>query len=176
VEHYFTSGAVSFPCGFRRGAKMGKNRECQAIRQRQQLTRGLEVSPEIVNNNGGVKDATHLPHPPAQDLLPVACQMDISDSPPRIGPGFTRRTYQAVLLSLLPESRYDGRINFRACYYFNGRFRLAGETTSGRLDPELRPSDSFDSILDISCQFPSIRFAQGCGNRPSTVAGTNGES
>jgi hypothetical protein len=70
VEHYLMSGAASFSGGLRRGAKMGKDGERQAIRQGKQLARGLEACPEIVNNDGGVKDATDLPEVPARDLLP----------------------------------------------------------------------------------------------------------
>jgi hypothetical protein len=50
---------------------MRKNRECQGIRQGKQLVRGLEVFPEIVNNDGGVKDATDLTELPSGHLPPI---------------------------------------------------------------------------------------------------------
>jgi hypothetical protein len=39
----------------------------------------------------------------------------------------------------------------------------------------LRSSGIFDSLLDLSRQFPSVLFAQGREARPFAVAGTNGE-
>jgi hypothetical protein len=50
---------------------MRKNGECQGIRQSKQLARGLQVLPEIVNNDGGVKDATDLTELPSRHLLPM---------------------------------------------------------------------------------------------------------
>jgi hypothetical protein len=71
VKHYLVSGAASFCGGFHRVAKMRKNGECKGIRQSKQLVRGLEVLSEIVNNDGGVKDATDLMELPSRHLLSI---------------------------------------------------------------------------------------------------------
>jgi hypothetical protein len=72
VKHYLASSAASFQGGFPRVAKMRKNGECQGIRQGKQLARGLEVFPEIINNDGSVKDATDLAELPSRHLLAIA--------------------------------------------------------------------------------------------------------
>jgi hypothetical protein len=51
---------------------MRKDGERQGIWQCKQSVRNLEASPEIVNNDGGVKDAADLTEFPSRDLFPVA--------------------------------------------------------------------------------------------------------
>jgi hypothetical protein len=76
----------------------------------------------------------------------------------------------------VPESGYDRRINLSADSCFNGSFRLSGGTNNRRLDPHLRPSGIFDSLLDLSRQLPPFLFTRRREARSLTVAGTNGES
>jgi hypothetical protein len=88
MKHNLVSGAASFCGGFHGVAQMGKNGEGERIGQGKQLARGGEALPEIVNNDGGVKDAADLPQLPSGHRLPVTKQADISDSPSCLGPGF----------------------------------------------------------------------------------------
>jgi hypothetical protein len=125
------SGAASFCGGFHRVAKMRENRECKGIRQCQQLVRDLEVLSEIVNNNGGVKDATDLMELPSRHLPSITQHADISDSPSLLGPGFIDGAFQAVFLGLVLEGGYDRRIDLSADSRFNGSFRLSGGATPG---------------------------------------------
>jgi hypothetical protein len=64
-------GAASFSGGFGGGAKMRQNGECQGIRQCQQLVCALEVRPQVVNDDGSVKDATDLTELPSKNLLSI---------------------------------------------------------------------------------------------------------
>jgi hypothetical protein len=125
------SGAPSFYGGFHRVAKMREHRECKGIRQCKQLARDLELLSEIVNNNGGVKDATDLMELPSRHLPSITKQTDISDSPSLLGPGFIDDTFQAVFLRLALEGGDDRRIDLSADSRFNGCFRLCGGATQG---------------------------------------------
>jgi hypothetical protein len=131
VKHHLVSGAASFCGGFQRVAKVRENGECKGIRQGKQLVRDREVLSEIVNNNGGVKDATDLMELPSRHLLSITEQADISDSPSLLGPRFMDGTFQAVLLRLVLEGGYDLRIDFSADARFEGSFRLCGGATHG---------------------------------------------
>jgi hypothetical protein len=71
VKYYLVSGAASFCGGFHRVAKVRENRECEGIRQSKQLARDLELRSEIVNDNGGVKDAPDLTELPSRHLLSI---------------------------------------------------------------------------------------------------------
>jgi hypothetical protein len=71
MKHYLVFRAASFSGGLHGVAKVRKNGACQGIRQCKHLLRGLEVFPEIVNNDGRVKDAPDFPQLPSEHLFPM---------------------------------------------------------------------------------------------------------
>jgi hypothetical protein len=114
VKHDLVSGASSGGGGFYGVAKMRKNGERKGIWQSEQSAGDLEVLSEIVNDDGGVEDATDLQELPAGHLLSITRQANVRDSPSCLGPGFVYGTFQAALLSLVLEGDYDRRIDLCA--------------------------------------------------------------
>ena len=158
---------------------MRKNREGEGIRQGQQLVRLLEIGPEVVNNNRGVKEARDLTNRPTRATGFRLCDRRISATRnPFLPLVSSTETSRWFFPSLTLESAHHRGIDLGPGSRLRRRRRPYGKTTHVWPDPDLRSSGSFDGALEFSRQLLMVRFAPEGGDRfwlAFTAQGTDRE-
>jgi hypothetical protein len=137
MKHHLVSGAVGFLRSLDGVGQMRQDGKRQRIGQGEQITGGLEVLPQIVNDNGGAEQVPDLSEPPSANSLSPPRQADVGGTPSVPPAGLVRLPFQAILFRLSLKGGHHGRIGVRGSQNLDGRISSCGRQACWRFDPDL---------------------------------------